>query len=108
MKKILSILITLILIALPVYAADINLKWNAVPNATGYKVYRSVDQGLTWVEVVDLPETTVLLTAQPETGFVIYRVSAYNVNGEALRSWSGAWYNKDWMPPSDPSGAGIE
>ena len=111
MKKLLGfiVLLAIVFVAAPVWAADINLRWDAVTDATGYRMYRSVDSGVTWTMVQEVGDvTTVALTGQPDTGIVLYRVAAFNANGEAIRSWSGAWYNNEWKPPADPGGAGID
>lgn len=89
------------------FTADIPLRWDVVDGADGYKIHRSVDQGVTWDVVADLAVTETVLLDQPDSGLVLYRVSSYNANGETLRSWSGAWYNKDWQPPADPGNTGI-
>lgn len=110
MKRLISIiaLLSIVFVTGPVLAADFTLEWNAVPDATGYKLYRSVDSGVNWEQIEDVPGATEkALTGQPDTGLVLYRVSAYNANGETIRAWSGAWYNGDWQPPSDPGGLGI-
>ena len=92
-----------------VFAADVNLKWDAVDGATGYNIYKSLDNGVTWDAGTDIGAgTTYAYTNVEETGLVLFRVSAYNVTGEAIRYWSGAWYDKTKMPPDDPGGAGIE
>lgn len=108
MKKLFLAVALLVLIAAPAWAADFTLQWDAVADATGYKLYRSVDSGVTWEMIEDVPGASEkALTGQPDTGLVLYRVSAYNANGETIRAWSGAWYNGDWQPPSDPGGLGI-
>lgn len=108
MKKLL-LLLALILLASPVWAADVTLSWDAADGATGYKIYSSVDQGATWDAGQDVGSVTeYTLTGQPDSGLVLYRVSAYSAHGEAIRTWSGAWFCKDWMPPASPTGAGIQ
>ena len=110
MKKVLFVLVSflIVLFASSVYAADVNLTWDVSSGATGYKIYQTVDNGLTWDAGVDVGNVTVYTkTAVPDSGLVLFRVSAYNAQGEAVRSWSGAWYNGDWKLDS-PSGAGIE
>ena len=46
-------------------------------------------------------------TGVPETGLVIFRVSAVNATGKATRTESGAWYNHLWKPLGSPSGGAI-
>lgn len=108
MKRFLMVLVLVFGLCTVSQAADISFKWDASTGATGYKIYRSVDNGATWTMVKDVGLVTeITLTAQPDTGLVIYRVSAYNTVGESVRHWSGAWYNKSWEPPGQPAGAGI-
>ena len=111
MKKLFGLMAALLILflAAPVWAADITLGWDAVTDVTGYRMYRSVDGGVTWTMAQEVGNVTeVTLTGQPDTGIVLYRVAAYNANGEAVRTWSGAWYNKEWQPPANPGGAGID
>ena len=70
----------------------------------------STDLGLTWAEERDAGnETTLVWTDVPGTGLLLFRAVAYNDAGhEAVRTWSGAFYNGSWKPPDSPSGTGIE
>lgn len=89
------------------YAIDVPLSWDAVSSADGYKVYQTDDIGVTWTMVADVTETNTTILNVPDTGLVLFRVSAYNSGCEVLRSWSGAWANKMWDLDS-PSGAGVQ
>jgi len=106
------ILIVLLFVALPkaCHAADVTLTWDTVTGADGYRIYRSADQGATWIEVYDLaaPAVTVTLIGESDTGLLLYRVGAYNAQGETIRLWSGAFHCGDWKPIESPSGTGIE
>lgn len=109
MKKVLVLIAGILLVAGTVFAADVNLEWDASDGATGYNIYKSLDNGVTWDAGVDIGVgTTYTYTNVEETGLVLFRVSAYNATGEAIRYWSGAWYDHTKMPPDDPGGAGIE
>jgi len=106
--KTLVFLLTLA-IASVAYSADLNLSWDPSTGATGYKVYMSTDQGTTWDAGIDVGLVTAYTyLAVPDSGLVLFRVESYNANGNALRSDAGAWYNGDWVPPTAPSGSGIE
>jgi len=108
MKKTL-IAIAILAMASVVMAADINLAWNASEKATGYKIYQSVDNGATWESGLDVGNVlTYIVPFVPDSGLVLFRVSAYNTKGETITYWSGAWYNGDWRPPSPAGGLGIE
>jgi hypothetical protein len=105
-KLIIALLVTMF--AGTALAADVPLSWDPVDGAVGYKVYASTDTGTTWTEIADVAATSVTLTGEPDSGLILYRVSAYDANQEAVRTYSGAWYNGDWMPLGDPGGTGIE
>lgn len=106
MKKLIILLI--VLFATSVWAADVTMSWDASEGATGYKIYQTVDNGLTWDAGTDVGNVTQYTVINvPDSGLVLFKVSAYNTQNESIRSWSGAWYNGDWKLDS-PSGAGIE
>lgn len=109
MKKLCLAFLFMFFLASPVWAANVTLSWDAVTGASGYKLYASVDQGATWGAGQDVGLVTeYTLTGQPDSGLVLYRVSAYSASGETIRTWSGAWFNADWKPPESPGGAGIQ
>ena len=105
MKK---ILLTILLIASTVHAADVTLRWDASEGAEGYKIYQSTDTGALWSEVADAGNVTQYTVIAPDTGLVLFRISAYNSQGEAIRYNAGAWYNHEWKLPNEPSGAGVK
>lgn len=91
------------------WAADVNLTWDASSGATGYNIYKSEDNRATWDLGLDVGNITAYTyTNVREDGPVDFRISAYNVSGEAVRYWSGAWYDHTKKPPEDPSGAGVQ
>ena len=110
MKKISVLIVGFLFLMVGVCsAADVALKWDASDGATGYKIYKSLDLRATWDAGVDVGSiTTYVYTGIREDGPVDFRVSAYNATGESVRYWSGAWYDKTFMPPDDPGGTGIE
>lgn len=84
----------LILLAVPVFGADIDFTWDAVPGATGYKLYKSEDGGATWGTPVDVGNVTAYKwLGVVENKLVLFRASSYNATDTATRSWSGAWYD---------------
>lgn len=108
MKIILSVLFVLLLVS-PVVGADVNLAWDAAPGATGYKVYASTDLGITWSIARDAGNKLFYLwLGATDTGLTLFRVSAYNSQGESLRTESGAWYNGSWVLPTASKGLGIK
>lgn len=112
MKKLIVLLITLLCLftALPAMAADCTLFWASQADATGFRVYRSVDMGVSWTMVQEVGNVTqVALTGQPDTGIVLYRIAAINVAGETIRRNAGQYLWKDApAPPVAPAGTGID
>ena len=91
------------------HATDVTLKWDAATGATGYKLYQSTDNGATWDAGVDVGNVTSYVYPNvPESGLVLFRVSAYNATDEAVRYEAGAWYNFLWKPPQATSGLGVQ
>lgn len=109
MKKILLIFLFILMSFSFSEAADVSLKWDVSTGATGYKVYKSEDLGVTWGTPVDVGNvTTYIWTGIIEDKMILFRVSAYNANGESIRTWSGAWYDHRLRPINSPSGTGIQ
>jgi hypothetical protein len=92
----------------PANAVDVTLHWDPSTGATGYKIQKSIDQGVTWLPAIDVAnvQTFTYLNVE-ENILVFFRVSAYNLAGESIRTWSGAWYDHRKKPVSPPPGAGI-
>ncbi len=91
------------------FAADVVLKWDPSAGATGYKIQKSIDMGVTWAAPVDVGNvTTYTVTSVEENVVVFFRASAYNVAGESVRSWSGAWFDMRKKPVASPAGQGIQ
>jgi hypothetical protein len=91
------------------FAADVVLRWDASIGATGYKIYKSEDNGVTWGTGLDVGNvTTHTYTNVIETKLVLFRISAYNASVESIRLWSGAWYDHRLKPVMAPTGAGIQ
>jgi hypothetical protein len=91
------------------FAADVSLKWDPSEGATGYKVQKSLDLGVTWSTGIDVGSvTTFVFKNVEENVLVLFRASAYNAAGESIRTWSGAWFDARKKPVSPPSGQGIE
>ncbi|MBU2118643.1 MAG: hypothetical protein KJ954_13735, partial [Alphaproteobacteria bacterium] len=92
-----------------VFAVDVDLTWDASIGATGYKVYKSEDLGVTWATPIDVGNVLVYkYLGVIETKMVIFRTSAYNANEESIRKWSGAWYDFTKKPINSPGGTGIQ
>lgn len=90
------------------FAADVINEWAASAGATGYKIYKSEDLGVTWSAPVDVGNVvSYTWVGVVDTRLVLFRVSAYNASGETVRYWSGTFWNSLWKPVSAASSLGI-
>jgi hypothetical protein len=91
-------------------AASKIITWDAQTDANGFQIYQSVDTGVTWtfVKTIADPTATSTTVTAPDSGLVLYRVSAYDSNAESIKYESGAWYNGDWLPLQAPTNIGIQ
>lgn len=96
------------------WAAEVTLKWDESPTATGYEIEQSVDAGATWAMVADLPPSVCvagqcqhLLTA-PATGLVMFRFVAKNAAGRTVRYDAGSWHCESCLPPSPATNVGVQ
>lgn len=90
-------------------SADIHVGWDPVAEATGYKLYKSTDLGVTWDAGMDVGNVTEFtVTGVPDAGVVLFRVSAYNGNGEAVRYDAGVFHCGDCIPPGLAGSLGIQ
>lgn len=107
MKTLLTILI--FLCASVAQAADVEMGWDEVTDATGYKIYMSTDQGASWDLGTDVglaqqdPDNSqrriYTYPNVPEDILILFMGSAYNANAETIKTWSGCWYNHLWRTP---------
>ena len=94
--------LVLLLFCTTASAADITLSWVSSSNTTGYRVYQSIDNGITWGQVAD--ETTLpIVVTVPDTGLVLLYVESYNGIDGTPRRESGFYYNGDWALPVTPA-----
>lgn len=88
-------------------SAEVGMAWGPVDGASGYKVYQSVDQGKTWTELATVAEPAYDAHSVPDTGLVLFRVSAVGPSGESISREKGAWYCGDFKLPA-PGGLGAK
>jgi len=112
MKKLILTILTVLCIlamAFTAQAADKTMSWDAAAGATGYKIYKSEDLGATWDVGTDVGNvTTYTYTDIIETGFVLFRISAYNGTAEIVRYQDFIGYNGTFQPPAMPGGYGMD
>lgn len=65
---------------------DIRISWNAVSNATSYKVYRSSSASGTYSQIGNSTSYTFLSDLNPRSGDNYYKVKAVNAAGESSYS----------------------
>ena len=107
MKKLILIL-AIVLLPATAFAADITIAWDAVDGATGYNLYQSFDTGATWSPGADMGNQTTASITVVDTGLVLFKIGAYNANGETINGWQGAWFNHKWKPLDAPVGLGVQ
>lgn len=92
------------------HAANLTLAWTGHINATHYRIYRSVDGGVTWsqddpdiAQPVPFPasaEVTAMIQGVPEDKLVLFRASALRNTSELITHHQGAWYDHRLRPPT--------
>jgi hypothetical protein len=109
MFKMVLLMVLIISVSSICSAADVALKWDPSLGATGYKIQKSLDLGVTWLAPIDVGNVTLYLyTGVEEGALILFRVSAYNAAGEGIRTWSGAWFDFRKKPVLPPSGVGVQ
>lgn len=78
----------------PVQYPSICISWNAVSNATSYKVYRSTSASGSYSQIGSETSYTTLYDDNPKQGYNYYKVKAFNSAGSSSYS-SYAMYNHD-------------
>jgi hypothetical protein len=107
MKKLVLIL-AMVLVPVVTFSADVPIAWNAVHGATGYNLYQSFDVGVTWTAPADMGNQISATVVVVETGLVLFKIGAYNANGETITEWQGAWYDHRKLPLPAPVGLGVQ
>jgi len=91
------------------HAADVNLRWDPVTGATGYKVYMSLDNCATWLAPKDVGNvTTYTYTGVSDAVLVHFKVSAYKSGSETIADYMGAWWDTRKMPLGMPVALGVK
>lgn len=73
-------------------ADQVTLNWNIAAGVSGYKVYKSIDKGVTWVFVVDAPTNSIIITVEGDK-LVLIKVTTMVGTLETPNNWRGAWYD---------------
>ncbi len=108
MRKTLLIIAIIFLSSSWAFADTVTLRWDASIGATSYKLYTSVDQGVTWNAGIDVGNVTqYVLINVSGTVFVMFKVSALNGTVESVTHWMGAWYDGRKRPPDYTVGLGA-
>jgi hypothetical protein len=110
MKKMLIVLAMVLLVPSIGFAADVNLRWDAVTGATGYKIYMSLDNCATWLAPKDVGNVLVYTyVGVSDTVLVHFKVSAYKTGGvETVANHMGAWWDSRLMPLGTPVALGVK
>jgi hypothetical protein len=102
MKKLLIVLIILLL-PLIAFAADVSLRWESVPGATGYKIYMSIDNCATWLAPKDVGNVLIYVYAGvPDDKLVHFKGSAYRPGLETMTNHMGAFWDSRQIPLGNP------
>ena len=98
-----------------VHSAEVEIHWEQVPNADGYKLETSENLGASWTEVSNLVWTPYI-EGEIEKGkatitladniLVLVRVGSFNSQMTAWRYEAGVFYNSAWKPLPAPTGIG--
>lgn len=108
--KLLLMVLAATMLAVPVWAADVPLSWNAVEGADGYKLYMSEDGRQTWKPALGVDVglvTRYVWRGVPETGIVYFRASSYKMT-ETVRLNAGAWFDGTQPVCSNCPSPGVE
>lgn len=110
MKKIGLMVLAMVFMASMAFAADVNLRWDAVTGATGYKIYMSLDNCVTWQAPKDVGNVLIYTyVGVPDTALIHFKVSAYKLGGvETVTNHFGAWWDSRLMPLGYPVALGIK
>lgn len=112
MKKVMTVLAFFLMAGIAQASSQITLKWDAVdfascgsdPNLSGYKLYKSTDDGTT--KQLFGTVNSIILTyvyTEPVSAKYCYFVTAFNQVGESLYSDPACAYVSNTKPPI-PSG----
>src|SRR3989338_5239811 len=86
----------------------INLSWNAVAGATGYKLYRGTSGRVSDLSLLDSPSGTSFTNTSVVAGTTYYySVSAYNSSRESFRSAIVSATYTGPTPPAVPTGLTV-
>ncbi len=116
MRHIIIAVVFVVLVCSKAYSAEIDVEWQQVPSADGYKLQASEDFGATWTEVPNLVWTPFLLGNREMASatitvadniLVLVRAAAYDSQSTTWKFKSGVFYNSAWGPIPSPPGLGV-
>ena len=109
MEKYFLILVMVLFLIGSASAADVNMKWDPNPGATGYKIQKSIDLGVTWSAPIDVGNVLkYTYVGVEENVLVLFRTFSYNAVGESPAAWFGAWYDNRKKPIGTSGGVGVD
>lgn len=105
------LLVLFLMVPFKAQAVDVPLRWDPVSAAEGYRIQKGTCENAVWEETFleAGSVSTYLYPAVQEDELVLFRIASHaDGHPDALRTWSGAWYNHLWFPIAAPGGAGIQ
>ena len=97
-----KVLIILLAFVSSAYAADYNITFKYIENASVYKLYSSYDNGASWDAGVEIPQPETVsqacplvnykVTDLPNSGLVLFKIKAIDAQGYSLHYNGKNWY----------------
>ena len=112
MKKVMTVLALFLMVGIAQASTQITLSWDAVdfatcgsdPNLSGYKLYKSTDEGITKQDIGQVSSAmTIFNYTEPLSSKYCYYATAFNQFGESLYSEPACVYISNETPPA-PTG----
>lgn len=101
------IVLFVLLFAVPCFAADYTIRWDATAGVTGYRVYQSINSGA-WSAGLDVGLVTTKVFTVSDTSETCFRINAYNANGEMGRPDVKVCVDPRKVLPGHVAGQGVQ